>query len=189
MEDQLIQEIKNAVEKLPDIADADAPEVRIQAASKDIEGLEEKRDTIFTAFGKAAFEKYGAGDFPELAAQLDENAALIEEARQRLAAAEADKAEAERLAREEEERRLRAEAERRQKEEELRQTQRELLKTAGVACPSCGTMNLEDSNFCSACGTRLPKTPAAPAAMFCPGCGTKADPGSRFCAECGTRLF
>ncbi|MBC7249705.1 MAG: zinc ribbon domain-containing protein [Anaerolineae bacterium] len=53
-----------------------------------------------------------------------------------------------------------------------------------IYCPKCGTANLEDSKFCTQCGTALePET-----GRRCPMCGALNPPGNVFCDECQARL-
>lgn len=48
---------------------------------------------------------------------------------------------------------------------------------------TCGAVNT--GNFCSACGTKKPESPAG---KFCSECGTEIEADSKFCPECGTKL-
>jgi len=60
---------------------------------------------------------------------------------------------------------------------------------AGDVCQKCGSKLLEDSMFCSACGTPIEKpTPKAPKVMFCRKCGSKLLADSAFCTKCGTKI-
>ena len=52
---------------------------------------------------------------------------------------------------------------------------------AGVACPSCNTMNAAGAKFCGGCGAA-----AAPAGVECASCHTQNPAGAKFCANCGT---
>ena len=49
-------------------------------------------------------------------------------------------------------------------------------------CPTCGTPAVQGSEFCSACGKKLPDD------AFCPFCGAAAEPGGVFCQRCGKKL-
>lgn len=58
-------------------------------------------------------------------------------------------------------------------------------------CPSCGSAQAHDANFCSNCGRPMPES--APAmvesavddAEYCDSCGAMRQGESRFCAVCG----
>ncbi|MCQ2513037.1 MAG: SPFH domain-containing protein [Lachnospiraceae bacterium] len=54
---------------------------------------------------------------------------------------------------------------------------------AGSWTCTCGQVN--NGNFCSACGTKKPEQQAG---GFCPNCGKPVQPGARFCANCGNQL-
>lgn len=49
---------------------------------------------------------------------------------------------------------------------------------SGIACPKCGTANLDLARFCQQCGGAL-----GPAQ--CASCGTALAAGAKFCAQCG----
>ena len=49
-----------------------------------------------------------------------------------------------------------------------------------VPCPSCGSENAADGNFCVTCG--------GPLALACPACGTAARPHDFYCGHCGAKL-
>jgi class 3 adenylate cyclase/tetratricopeptide (TPR) repeat protein len=49
-----------------------------------------------------------------------------------------------------------------------------------LICPSCGTQNIADANFCMEC--------ASPLAGGCPSCGFANPVGAKFCAKCATPL-
>ena len=60
-----------------------------------------------------------------------------------------------------------------------------------VRCPSCGSTQAHDANFCSNCGRPMPES--APAmvetavddAEYCDSCGAMRQGESKFCAVCG----
>jgi len=53
-----------------------------------------------------------------------------------------------------------------------------------VKCPSCATVNPDDSKFCTGCGATL--SPSGPAGgEACAGCGAAIPPDSAFCVACG----
>lgn len=54
---------------------------------------------------------------------------------------------------------------------------------AGSWTCTCGQVN--NGNFCSACGTKKPEQAAG---GFCPNCGKPVQAGARFCANCGNQL-
>ena len=67
----------------------------------------------------------------------------------------------------------------------------------GVTCPQCGKVYPTWQNFCTSCGSDLPKessaqpaapAPAQPEFTFCPDCGRKNPAGAKFCAGCGRQL-
>ncbi|MFY3791606.1 double zinc ribbon domain-containing protein [Ureibacillus sp. MALMAid1270] len=45
---------------------------------------------------------------------------------------------------------------------------------------SCGSLNEEDSNFCSTCGTKIAKQNCE--------CGNELDSIDRFCNQCGKQV-
>ena len=47
-------------------------------------------------------------------------------------------------------------------------------------CPRCGTANLDDSVFCTECGTNLEAR--------CSACGADNPPASHFCRKCGEAI-
>src|SRR5947208_3402176 len=47
-------------------------------------------------------------------------------------------------------------------------------------CPRCGSANLDDSVYCTECGTKLEAT--------CSACGADNPPASRFCRKCGEAI-
>ena len=49
-----------------------------------------------------------------------------------------------------------------------------------IVCPTCGTKNLEEAQFCQNCGARL--------FIICGRCGTYNSPTARFCIKCGSSL-
>lgn len=49
---------------------------------------------------------------------------------------------------------------------------------SGIACPKCGTANLESARFCQQCGASL--QPAQ-----CASCGGALAAGAKFCGQCG----
>lgn len=53
-----------------------------------------------------------------------------------------------------------------------------------IYCPKCGTVNLEDRNFCVQCGAALEPEKG----QRCPMCGAINPPGNVFCDECHARL-
>lgn len=55
-----------------------------------------------------------------------------------------------------------------------------------ITCPSCGSQNPEDQQFCGACGTKLPTE--TPEMAGCPNCGAQNPPGQQFCGACGGRM-
>ena len=70
-------------------------------------------------------------------------------------------------------------------------------KRRGVTCPQCGKVYPTWQNFCTSCGSDLPKessaqpaapAPAQPEFTFCPDCGRKNPAGAKFCAGCGRQL-
>ncbi len=50
-----------------------------------------------------------------------------------------------------------------------------------VTCPSCGVLNPDSAQWCSACGTALNLT-------TCANCGHINPHGATFCNQCGTPL-
>ncbi len=70
--------------------------------------------------------------------------------------------------------------------EKVQATQPPAQLAVGVVCASCGTMNVNDANFCNSCGSPLKK--AAVAQNACPHCGI-LNPGENiFCTSCGSAL-
>ena len=58
-----------------------------------------------------------------------------------------------------------------------------------VRCGKCGTLNSENSKFCSNCGQTLAPAPApAGAVVACPSCGTQNAATAKFCSNCGASL-
>ncbi len=49
------------------------------------------------------------------------------------------------------------------------------------ACPSCGKVNKEGSQYCAACGFKI-------GGFCCPECGAKREITNQFCKECGKKL-
>lgn len=68
-------------------------------------------------------------------------------------------------------------------------------------CTQCGSQLKESSQFCSACGRRIPPgseavsegaltSPTGPRrVMYCPQCETEAEENASYCANCGTVLI
>ncbi|MCQ2529914.1 MAG: SPFH domain-containing protein [Lachnospiraceae bacterium] len=54
---------------------------------------------------------------------------------------------------------------------------------AGTWTCSCGQVN--NGNFCSACGAKKPEQAAG---GFCPNCGKPVQAGAKFCSNCGNQL-
>ncbi len=54
---------------------------------------------------------------------------------------------------------------------------------AGSWTCTCGQVN--NGNFCSACGTKKPEQAAG---GFCPNCGKPVQAGAKFCSNCGSQL-
>ena len=52
---------------------------------------------------------------------------------------------------------------------------------AAIACPSCGTDQVDGARFCHECGSALGPPP-------CPSCGEAVVAGAKFCGACGTSL-
>ena len=58
-------------------------------------------------------------------------------------------------------------------------------------CPSCGSAQSQDANYCSNCGRPMPDSLPAPDAFtaqdveYCEGCGAMRQGESKFCAVCG----
>src|SRR4030081_61199 len=58
-----------------------------------------------------------------------------------------------------------------------------------VRCGNCGTLNAENSKFCSNCGQTLAPAPApAGAVVACPSCGTQNAATAKFCSHFGASL-
>ena len=53
-----------------------------------------------------------------------------------------------------------------------------------VKCPECGKINLDNSKFCSNCGSEL-----AMNKFMCPNCGKLFSNNEKFCTECGNKLI
>jgi hypothetical protein len=74
---------------------------------------------------------------------------------------------------------------------------KELNKEDEISCSKCGTVNLEDANFCIGCGNELNKLPeytlkineAKSNMIICPSCGTENKIDSKFCIDCGSNLL
>ena len=56
-------------------------------------------------------------------------------------------------------------------------TQVQYRQSSGVVCKNCGTVNDNESQYCSTCGAPLHGT-------VCPNCGSEIDPDSDFCEMC-----
>ncbi len=52
-----------------------------------------------------------------------------------------------------------------------------------VTCPACGEKLSKNAQFCSTCGTAIPKSKPT-----CRSCGAKLVDGAKFCAICGTKV-
>lgn len=82
-------------------------------------------------------------------------------------------------------------------------------QASAVTCNKCGVRNLEGTNFCSNCGSKISakkiecyscKSKIDENAKFCPECGSSSSkkgcsacgkenmPGTKFCSECGVKL-
>ena len=74
---------------------------------------------------------------------------------------------------------------------------KELNKEDEISCSKCGTLNLEDANFCISCGSELNKLPeytlkineAKSNMIICPSCKTENKIDSKFCIDCGSNLL
>ena len=74
---------------------------------------------------------------------------------------------------------------------------KELNKEDEISCSKCGTLNLEDANFCIGCGNELNKLPeytlkineVKSNMIICPSCKTENKIDSKFCIDCGSNLL
>ena len=65
------------------------------------------------------------------------------------------------------------------------------VKDEGDACPECGHVNAEGTNFCISCGTELINQKQAEPQTndnACPKCGHVNAEGTNFCINCGNKL-
>ena len=132
------------------------------------DALSVNREEALKELGEAAYEKFGAEQFPELAQRIGE----IDSETERITVS------VEKAKREDEERRAAEEARRAEEE----------AKRAARTCGHCGTVNPEGTNFCMACGRRISAPEPAAKGTVCPNCGNVCAAGMKFCQECGTRL-
>lgn len=137
-------------------------------AQTELDALSVKREEALKELGEAAYEKFGAEQFPELAQRIGE----IDSETERITVS------VEKAKREDEERRAAEEARRAEEE----------AKLAARTCGHCGTANPEGTNFCMACGRRISAPEPAAKDTVCPNCGNVCAAGMKFCQECGTRL-
>lgn len=137
-------------------------------AQTELDALSVKREEALKELGEAAYEKFGAEQFPELAQRIGE----IDSETERITMS------VEKAKREDEERRAAEEARRAEDE----------AKLAARTCGHCGTVNPEGTNFCMACGRRISAPEPAAKGTVCPNCGNVCAAGMKFCQECGTRL-
>lgn len=74
--------------------------------------------------------------------------------------------------------------------EEIQQIRTEIQRIKQIkVCPSCGSENPSDANFCSKCSAALPEfSKPAPTGRTCPSCGSSVGETALFCTRCGTRL-
>lgn len=62
-------------------------------------------------------------------------------------------------------------------------------KIRKVICPSCGSENVEDSVYCSNCGSHFKDNASAKQiANFCTNCGSENTNDAAYCSNCGNRL-
>lgn len=77
-------------------------------------------------------------------------------------------------------------------QEEIQKIRMEIQRIKQIkVCPSCGSENPGDANFCSKCSAALPEFPKpAPASdgCVCPNCGNPVGETAQFCTKCGTKL-
>ena len=104
-------------------------------AQTELDALSVKREEALKELGEAAYKKFGAEQFPELAQRIGE----IDSETERITVS------VEKAKREDEERRAAEEARRAEEE----------AKLAARTCGHCGTVNPEGTNFCMACGRRI----------------------------------
>lgn len=77
-------------------------------------------------------------------------------------------------------------------QEEIQKLRMEIQRIKQIkVCPSCGSENPSDANFCSKCSAALPEFPKpapAPTGRTCPSCGSSVGETALFCTKCGTKL-
>ena len=64
--------------------------------------------------------------------------------------------------------------------EQIVQTVKEIKGESYPICPTCGTKNEPNAQFCDNCGTPLSK--------ICSQCGEQNDSDANFCRKCGKKL-
>lgn len=58
-----------------------------------------------------------------------------------------------------------------------------------VKCPHCNALNMENSFFCSTCGSQIGAIPAVKGMLMkCPSCNAFNSADSSFCRKCGEEL-
>jgi len=56
-----------------------------------------------------------------------------------------------------------------------------------TTCPSCGSQNAADQQFCGSCGAKLAGE-VEQQTITCPRCGSQNAADQQFCGSCGARL-
>jgi len=171
---------------LSSIMPQDDPGTQLLKMQGDVSDLKKQENDLYTQIGKMAVEQYGLENFGELAERLQLTQANLAAAQQKLAAAQAEAEEQERI-------RKAALAERTcsqcgYENPEGTKFCQECGSKLGVQnlCPACGAANAPGVKFCQECGSRLQAE--EPTSVFCPSCGKENPVGTRFCGDCGERL-
>lgn len=142
------------VKGLVNLAPQDDPDVKVFNAQSELKEIKEKEEKLFANLGRKVYQDGVKEKYPEIANELE--------------ALQIRKNEAEKLVQQ-------VQAEKREKEA-MKEQERE--------CPNCGTLNNNNCNFCSGCGSKLPEIQNN-SKRFCTSCGAEIAEGMRFCNSCG----